>query len=138
MARCNSCNKFVSYDSEQEPDVRVDVDETGYVDGSVTISNACAECGQEMTSCEFSVEADFSEDTKEHKGAGHDLSVELDASRTDRFENKTRTGKKIRNSRYMKHMYGAEGEITVSCTCGSEWRKPWSDEVQSSGMDEVQ
>jgi hypothetical protein len=60
MARCPDCNKFVSLDSSQDPEVTVDVDETGEVTCAFQIANACEQCGTEMYTAEFdtSVNAD--------------------------------------------------------------------------------
>lgn len=43
--RCPDCNKFVSFDTDVEPDVSLDVADDGGVSGSCRIVNACADCG---------------------------------------------------------------------------------------------
>lgn len=140
MPRCPDCNKFVSLDSETEPEVNVSVDKEGNVSGTVRIANSCQECSQEMSECTFEVDVSAPDEVTKHLAKGqHELEVELSASRTDRYENKTRTGKIIRNPRYQKHMYGAEGTIEWTCICNAEWShtQDWSDEVQASGMDSL-
>ena len=64
MARCPDCNKFVSLDSEQDPEVSIDVDEEGHVTGSVQIANACEQCGTEMYTAEFDVNVSTSDITR--------------------------------------------------------------------------
>lgn len=145
--RCPDCNKFVSFDSDLDPEVSIDVDADGMVSGTVRIVNACDQCGQELKEATFEIDVDLSEEMKTHilgaKENGVDFDehapeCQLEASRTDRMNNKTRGGKLITNYRYMKHMYGAEGEIVLTCSCGEEVaRQQWSDEVQGSGMDEL-
>lgn len=60
MARCPDCNKFVSYDTDQEPEVDVDIDEDGQVTGTVRIFDACAECGTELRETTIDISEDMS------------------------------------------------------------------------------
>jgi hypothetical protein len=140
--RCPDCNKFVPFDTETDPETDVSVDDDGAVSGTVRIVNTCEECGQELKDTTFDVDVDlsaeFAEHKKEHPKEKHNLTLDFEPSRTDRMENKDRRGKTIKNSRYMKHMYGAEGEIILTCSCDKwEHRETWSDEVAGSGMEEL-
>jgi hypothetical protein len=147
--RCPDCQKFVSFDSETDPEVNVEsVDEEGVVTGDVRIVNTCAECGTELKEASLDVEEDFSEEVAEHrkerKDAGepdedHDeLTVETDdGSRFDEMQDTDRHGKKIKRARYMKHLYGAEVEITVECKCGEKFTRTWRDSVPGSSMEEM-
>ena len=67
MARCSSCNKFVSFD-ESEPEVNnLEVDEDGHVTAEVRIVNACAECGEELTEANLEAEADHADEVAKHR-----------------------------------------------------------------------
>ncbi len=155
MARCPDCNKFVSLDSSQDPEVTIDVDETGEVTCAFQIANACEQCGTEMFTADFdtSVSADGitrSEDEKtlekflaECKAAKEtgalaideddeiDLEVdESDLERTDRFEGKGRGA---------RHYYGAKVGFTVKVTFRGvthEFEGSVEDEIQASSMDQ--
>jgi len=134
--RCNDCNKFVSFDSDVEPEISVDVSGT-IVSGDARIVNNCADCGTELKECSFDINEEIpGADAHECDG---ELSVEVEgAGRTDRMEDKTRTGKPIKHSRYMKHLYGAEATFKVVCDkCEFEAEIPWSDETPGSAMDEL-
>lgn len=139
--RCDQCNKFVSFDTDVDPEPTLDVSPEGVVSGSVRIVNQCAECGQELKEATFDVDIDLSDEVeehkKEHKAKEHDLELAEDLSRTDRRQTTDRKGKPIKNPRYQKQYYGAEGTVTVSCSCGWSTTASWSDEVQGSGMEEL-
>jgi hypothetical protein len=145
--RCPDCSKFVSFDTEQDPEIDVSVDDEGVVTGNVRIVNTCAECSTELKEATMDLEADLSDQIVEHRDADenkdkpeeHDtLSVDTDGgSRFDELQNKDRHGKTIKNTRYMKHLYGAEVEITVTCKCGETFTNTWRDSVQGSGMEEM-
>jgi hypothetical protein len=147
--RCDSCNKFVSFDSEVEPEINIDVTDDGVVTGDVRIVNGCAECSAELTEVTMTVEADLSEQITAHREEckadpantdKHDtLEVEAEGERFDRMQTTDRSGKPIKNPRYQKHMYGVSLDITVTCECGAKFTADtWSDEVQGSGMDSLQ
>lgn len=54
MARCSSCNKFVSLEM-QDPEVEnLNYDE-GHISGDVKISRVCVECNQEMKEASFEI-----------------------------------------------------------------------------------
>jgi len=143
--RCNDCNKFVSFDTETEPEVTVDVDSEGVVTGDCRIVNTCAECGSELTEATMTVDVDLSSDIAEHRAENdeepgeHDtLEVDADGERTERTEDKDRNGKPIESSRYMKRFYGASVTVTVECKCGEKFEGTWSADVQASSMDSLQ
>lgn len=75
MARCNDCNKFVSYDAEIEPEeeesLSVSGDKDGYaVEGSFRRVLGCAECGAELRAAtiELSEDVDLIEPPEPSKG----------------------------------------------------------------------
>lgn len=154
--RCEQCSKFVSFDTDTEPEINITVDDEGSVTGDVRIVNTCAECSTELKETTFSVDEDFSTEIAEHRNAEgevpegepvpegeepkvhKELSVDHDGgSRNDRTQSTDRHGKPIKSSRYMKRFYGAEMTITVTCECGETFERAWSDEVQASGMEEL-
>lgn len=67
--RCDSCNKFVSFDTETEPDISVQLENDGTISGTVRIVNTCAECGQEMKETTFDVECDCADEIETHRTA---------------------------------------------------------------------
>lgn len=143
--RCPDCQKFVSFDTDVEPDVDLQVDDFGTVSGNCRIVNACADCGTELTSADFDIEVDFTDTVDDHKKAfpdkTHTLSVSGDASRTERSQTEGRNGKPLTGpARYRKHYYGATIDVTLECSCGEALdhdSETWSDDVQASGMDEA-
>lgn len=139
--RCPDCNKFVSFDTETEPEVEVNVDKTlGTITVEAHIVNTCADCGTELTTADFQMESeDLAEVVEEHKEecADFELLVESESfGRTDRRETHDKRGKPIK-SRYQKQYYGVEGSVTVECKCGLKFEPvTLSDEIQSSAMEE--
>lgn len=148
--RCPDCNKFVSFDSDSDPEIELELSDEFNVTGTVRIVNNCSECSQELKDATFDVDVDFADDVhahwKEHgwkgKGAGPAGHREMDltddgGSRSDEYQTTDRRGKPIRNPRYQKHLYGATVTITVECECGETFEREWSDSVQASGMEEL-
>jgi hypothetical protein len=132
--RCPNCNKFVSLDTETEPEVELEADETtGEVTGTVRIVNNCADCGTEMTEASFDVDVEFplSEAHMKEHPEDEEHALELEDPGADRMERSTGRG------RGTKTFYGAEAELVVRCRCGFEEKLPWSDDVQASYMDEL-
>lgn len=107
--RCPDCSKFVSMDSETEPEVdNLEIDAEGHITASVRIQNNCADCGTTLKEGSFDVESDLDATILEaHKGEGHELSVETSSSE------RTQEG----GGRYAKSYYGAKLEVTVECSC---------------------
>lgn len=150
--RCPDCNKFVPFDTSNEPEVDLDIDEDGNITGSVRIVNNCDECGTELKDANFDVDdstlVDKFTEHKVEKAAGEEvLGVEhvLDTTsfetegeeRTERAETKDRKGKAIRNPRYQKTLYGFSLTAKVSCSCGETFETVISDETPASYMDEL-
>lgn len=146
--RCASCNKFVSFDTESDPEVEnLEVDDEGNVSMSVRIVNTCAECGDEMTEASMDIEVErdaYCQDWDEHIKEKHEANEEgeipegkepvLEVSEAG----SERTSRSEGKGRGMKTFYGAKIDFEVKCKC--EWTATGTaeDDVQASSMDELQ
>ena len=159
--RCPDCNKFVSFDTEQDPELNLDFDDEGRITGDARIVNACAECSTELKEHTFDVDSeDLVSVLEDHRDeviaklvadgmdkaeaeqqaqADHIIeSIDDDGgSRTERTQDKDRNGKPIKRARYAKHFYGFEATVTATCKCGEQFTTTVADEVQGSGMEEM-
>lgn len=156
MPRCNDCNKFVSLDSEQEPEVNLDVDDEGHVTGTAEIINACGECGTDLRSACLDLDVD---PESIHDPEGNSISDWLagltdDGRKSATFEveevSSERTMRTEGKGRGQRTFYGARVEIEVTGSVevptgadddSTETKtKTFSgvaeNEVQASGMDE--
>lgn len=144
--RCPDCNKFVSFDEPQVEEDSIDVDGVE-VTGSVRVVLPCAECGTELKEATLDFElliehecADDSTVLDDWVGDDDELEYEIvseDYTGCDRYQDTDSKGKKITNSRYMKHFYGAEVSITVKCLrCGEEIELTETVDEQASCFDE--
>jgi hypothetical protein len=138
--RCPDCRKFVSFE-ESEPEINeLQVDADGNVTANVHITNNCADCSQELTEANFDMEADHTDDCKEHVGKGHELSIEDNGcERTERSGYFDKGQFKAAGGRYAKHFYGVELSYTITCSCGKleGIEGMLTGEIQGSGMDEL-
>lgn len=142
--RCENCSKFVSFDTEVEPEVedeQIDGDhETGYTyTASVRRVLTCADCGNDMKETTFDIEQDVVVDSKcENADDGnHEFSVGSAVDATERTQTTDRNGKPIKSSRYMKRFYGVSGSVTGKCDhCDIEANFTFEDEAQASSFDE--
>lgn len=148
MPRCASCNKFVSIDSETEPEVEsIEVDDEGNVVMNVHIVNNCGDCGDELTGADLEIEVNcdaYAENWEEHVKEKHEANdegempegkgpaLEVHETGTERV---TRTEGKGRGQ---KTFYGAKVEFEVKCACGWTATGAGEDDVQASSMDELQ
>ncbi len=64
--RCPSCNKFVPYDTDSEPEVDIEIDAEGSVSGTVRIVNTCADCGEELKEASLDVNEDLTDECDGH------------------------------------------------------------------------
>lgn len=153
--RCPDCNRFVSFD---EPEIEWDVEvNQNNVGGNVRIALPCAECGAELkeANLDFSLDIEHECDPEvyatyvksvEELGQFHSYSEEDDPeyeitsedfNATDRYEDKDKNGKTIKNSRYMKHFYGADILLEIVCLkCGEVIEVQELVEEQASGFEE--
>jgi hypothetical protein len=145
--RCDSCNKFVGLELNEEPEEEsLDVNEDGVVTGDVRIVRTCMECSQELKDAHFTVDVDLSAEVAAHradypgiKADEHDeLSVEWESlSVGEARQTQDRHGKRISNPRYQKTLFVVDGVVRVTCKCGETFTDNWTDHVQASGMDEL-
>lgn len=132
--RCPDCEKFVSYDTEVEPEEESapEVEEGLVIRASYRRVLACGECGTELKAATLDVEDTFvikpyevdAEDKpappaecgdEEHEWNLGELSVEPTTGVID----VDRRGKKITNPRYMATTYGVELSGDIVCEkCG--------------------
>lgn len=117
MSRCTNCNRFVP---NGEPRAELQWEEIceKTVAGEVYVAIPCEECGSDLKEAyldfEFEIHHDCPKDIKPE--FVHDIEIEnIDVSPSDRYEDKDKKGKPIKNFRYMKHFYGAD--ITINYRC---------------------
>lgn len=111
--RCPDCTKFVSMDNG-DPEVNesdiVPNDATATVTASVHLVRNCADCGTELKALDVDAdEADF-EVPAEHRGEGHNLSVEVTANDVNESG----------GGRYKKNYITVDLDYSVSCDCGGK------------------
>ncbi len=155
MARCTDCNKFVSLELGESPELNLDVDAEGIVTGDVTISRTCAECGTELKSGTFEINLTIAEilahvqkhtdeqaakdkAAKDAADAGIELpdddSEEPELTIEDEEAEATERAKNKRES-----FYGFRATFTVKCSCpeGFEHSAEADDEMLGSEMEEM-
>ena len=138
--RCPNCNKFVPYD---EPQVEVSSSDVQgeTVTGSVRIVLCCADCNEELKDAELDFEMTIEHEcpkAKKDDEPEFELEGDVDATATDRYQDKDRHGKPIKSMRYQKHFYGAELTATVKCTkCEEIISVETTVEEQARGFNEL-
>lgn len=150
MARCGSCNKFVSY-GDAEVEANIDIDDDGRIDGSVQLVLTCGECGDGLVEGDFDVRIDATAAVDLHKtweafvngmhklglaangvtpdddDIEHEFEVEAEAESTERSEGK---------GRGRTTFYGHHTTVVVTCSCGGfEFVAECDDDMQASHMD---
>ena len=145
MARCSSCNKFVSMEmSDPEVDlndIEIDYNDdgtgTGTISGTVRIVRACAECGDELRDATLELMHGFKlppkgeaikVDGKEFEAGEAEHEFEVEEGDVNPIDG---NGRRAR--------FGAEVCFMVKCTCGCEFEYEGSmqDEVAASEMNEL-
>lgn len=163
--RCPECNKFPALDSSAEPETDFYLD-GATITGSVRIVLTSECCSAELKEATFDVDEDLSEDLEnaiiakvkelgldpkdlpdgiDFDADGVELEITIDSTEiTDRFEDKTRTGKTIKNPRYQTHMFGFEANVSVSVkypfkgqVIEAKTNRTFGYEIASSSMDEL-
>jgi hypothetical protein len=141
--RCPDCNKFVSYNDEDEIEVQSEEatydkeDRTVQVQIEVRIAKTCGECGTELK--EATIEIDKTIENVDESEAG-DGDFEIDTELSSDSWSKG-------HGRWTETFYGVSGTITVKRP-DEDRKKPalWSSEitievkdacVAASGMDEL-
>jgi hypothetical protein len=158
MARCNDCNRFVSMELGDSPDLTLDVDADGVVSGDVTITRNCAECGTELKEGKFDINVTISEAAahmQEHTDAylahekaraaaelatieaGGDIDDEDDIEEFElSIENEEAEATEGGTSR--KPTYGFRATFSIVCSCGKFEHDGEADDEMSGGeMDEL-
>lgn len=136
MPRCPSCNKFVSLDTEGDPEIdNLEVSDDGLmVTCEVRITNTCVECSDELTEANFELEVTEDEDPIIHKDTCREEDRKYDVTEAG-FDRTTRQQGKGRGA---KTFYGVEVDYTLKClNCEATYDGSLSDEIQASHMDEL-
>ncbi len=149
MARCSSCNKFVS---NGDPEVEIqsgDEIEAELIDGKLIIKASpevrvmipCGECGQDLKEASFSfeIEEEHSCDKlpKKEPEKGFIVEGSIDVEPINDFKTVDRKGKPIKNPRYQTHLYGVEVVMSAMCPfCGDMIDHSEQETIKSSSMDE--
>lgn len=142
MARCPSCNKFVSVkqaDPEQNGLTIDGVEEVGSeptvhqvtVEAALRLVVGCADCNEELYDYEDTLELVVELTHTEDCGAdSEDLEVdEISLSPEDRYEGK---------GRWAEHFYGARLDVEVTCGgCKATATAGGLLESQASGMNDL-
>ena len=143
--RCSDCNKFVGLE-QGEPEVQdLEIDETGEVTGQVRVILTCADCGSEIKEAYIDLDetpsSELEDHIADHAEAGEDaesLEVEeVSIEETDRMQTTDRNGKQIKNWRYMRHFYGFELQVKITCSCGAEFEASICGEEQASAFEDM-
>lgn len=118
LMRCPDCNKFVSYDTDVEPEEidALELNSAGELTGEFRRVLTCQDCSQELKELTFSI----SESVEVPEGCEHEFEVSVHAEATTNIQATDMRGNPIKNPRYMKTLYGIEfnGKATCSnCNC---------------------
>lgn len=143
--RCSSCQRFVSFEEDEEPEVEVSLSQDGKVTASVRIVNSCAECGQELCDAHFELVGSVSLakfrghvclDEKPLPGVPEAESIPILEADEEEVERTSRTEGKGRG---MRTYNGVKVTVRVKCGCGEcQDVVEMSDEVSASEMEECQ
>jgi RecJ-like exonuclease len=146
MARCNDCNKFVSYgDPEFTVNLDATVNDEGIeVTGDIEMQLTCAECAGTLKSTTFDVceqvgDEKFLIGSKTHFKRGEwekkseDMSVDMNDNEPEGTERSEGKG------RYAKKFYGYEMTVDLTVTFGEDEAVAsvtLKDDCQASSFDE--
>lgn len=143
--RCPDCNKFASFDTEVDPEGDLEVSEEGMLSGDIRRVLNCADCSQELKEATLNFDQDLNDvltlpigATEEQEKCEHDWNwtgSTPSMNPTDRYDDK---GGKIKQLRYMKHLYGVEVVGEVECTkCKVMGQYSCSQEEAAGAFDEL-
>ena len=119
MARCNDCNKFVSFGDLDVSDVTVEIVED-QVSMTGTVYRPCADCGNNLKSTEVESVADLEEaflqeGIRDSDKVEYELEDEFPEIRENsRTQDVDRKGRKILSPRYMKTFIGVECDLVIT------------------------
>ena len=147
MARCNSCNKFVSHEAELEDESPgSDINGTS-ISVSAVVNLNCQDCGETLKNCTFDFDEEINHDCQK-PGTVVFVSTEGDPEFEvveeasfeiiDEYESTDKKGKPI-NPRYQKHFYGVSGTVKVKCCkCDEEIDIDLSDKTPAGSFEDCQ
>lgn len=143
MARCNSCNKFVSHEAELEEE-SPDSDLNGTsISVSAVVNLNCQGCGSVLKSFTFDFDEEIDHDcqkpgTVDEGDPEFEVVEEVIFEIIDEYESTDRKGKPIK-PRYQKHFYGVSGTVKVKCyKCDEEIDIDLSDKTSAGSFEDCQ
>lgn len=129
--RCPSCNKFVSFDTEVEPEENsLEVDAEGNVEASYRRVLTCQECGEELKECEFELSHAIEASECSSPEAGADKHHEWEVAADDVQPTETQVGRKTR--------YGVLVHVSATCNrCDATAEFDMADEASAGSFEEL-
>ncbi len=133
--RCPDCNKFVSLNCEEEPEIEeielTENDDSISFTTSARIVNTCEDCGTEMKEANLDFEGEFDFDFKSYKELTNysfdKFAVDVDNS--DRTDNG--------GGRYAKRMFGLTIDVALSYDGEPVDEQSITQEIAASYMDDL-
>jgi hypothetical protein len=147
--RCPDCNRMVSYNTEEDPEANIELDNEGHISGDIRRVLTCGECGTELKETTFDIDQDAAgalievePKTQCPTGDDHEWDWETadepSVSPTEGRETTDRRGKKITNPRYMKTLYGVMIDGEVKCKhCPAKATYSFEENQAASSFDEL-
>lgn len=144
--RCSSCGKLASLECGEPEEQNLDFDGVSSVNWTVRLPRLSACCGDEVKEYIFDGDVEFKHDIVQYL-SDLDVEEESPAARhivdeiavlwynleaTDRTQTTDRSGRPIKNARYMKSFYGISGEIVLEHEGSELGRHFISDEAPAS------
>lgn len=137
MARCNDCNKFVSY-GDPEIEISSEQVDEDLLTAEIRIALTCAECSAEIKEAVLDFEQDIDHECEEKEIDEPRYEVlSSSAEGNSRMETTGKNGKPIK-ARYARTYYGADLTFDVQCAwCDETFTVGGDVEEQASGFEEL-
>lgn len=143
--RCPDCRKFVSFD---EPEIEVSdesIQDNATVYANVRVVLPCMECSTELKEANLEAQAEIvhvcDEDTVSEERVDQEPEFEIQSVEADPHERSAaqdRTGKPIKQARYMRTFRGAALTFEIKCLrCDEEFSVETTVEEQASFFQEL-
>lgn len=137
MARCNDCNRFVSY-GDIEAEIESELVDNNAVVAEIRITLTCADCGSALKEAQLEFEQDINHECKGEESEYERYEIlSSDATGNERRQT-TGKGDKPVPYRYQKQFYGADVSFEVRCNwCGEDIPVAGVVEEQASAFEEM-